>query len=185
MSARPILAFLTAAALLMAAPAYARTFYVVRSGANAWTVMDADSIERILDTSVLRAWSVTVQRNILSPGQPPQPGYVRTLNEYDCAAHRTRWITFSAFSRGGGLLMTRANPTPDWGPSDEADDTQSGYRVVCEGVGGGAVVAADSLAKVVIGLMSAWDAPPTLVAAPAVKAPAAKPAPPKAPMKKE
>ena len=178
MSVRPIIVVLAAVALFAAAPAAARTFYVVRSGANAWTVMDADSIERILDTSVLRAWSVTVQRNILSPGQPPQPGYVRTLNEYDCAAHRTRWITFSAFSRGGGLLMTRENPAPDWGPSSEADDLQSGYRVVCEGVGGGAVVSADSLAKVVISLMSAWDEPPTPVAAqPAPKAPAANPAP--------
>lgn len=166
-----------AAALLAAAPAYGRTFYVVRSGANAWTVMDADGIERILDTSVLRAWSVTVQRNILSAGQPPQPGYVRTLNEYDCAAHRTRWITFSAFSRGGGLLMTRQNPAPDWGPADEADDLQSSYRVVCEGVGGGAVVAAESLAKVVISLMSAWDEPAQTLPAPAAKKPAAKPAP--------
>jgi hypothetical protein len=184
MSARPILAFLAAAVLFAAAPAEARTFYVVRSGANAWTVMDADSIERILDTSVLRAWSVTVQRNILSAGQPPQPGYVRTLNEYDCDAHRTRWITFSAFSRGGGLLMTRENPAPDWGPSEEADDVKAGYRVVCEGVGGGAVVAADSLAKVVISLMSAWDEPAQPVPPPAAKAPVVKPGP-AAPQKKK
>ena len=178
MSARPTRAVLAAAALLAAAPASARTFYVVRSGANAWTVMDAEGIERVPDSPVRKAWSVTVQRNILSAGQPPQPGYVRTLNEYDCAAHRTRWITFSAFSRGGGLLMTRQNPASDWGPSDEADDVQSGYRVICEGVGGGAVVSADSLAKVVISLMSAWDEPPTPVAAqPAPKAPAANPAP--------
>ena len=71
--------------------------------------------------------------------------------------------------------MTRQNPAPDWGPSDEADDMQSGYRVVCEGVGGGAVVAADSLAKVVISLMSAWDAPAVPIPTPVAKAPVVKP----------
>ena len=176
MSARTSLAFLTVALLLAAAPAAARTFFIVRSGADAWTVMDAEGIEQVPGSPIRKAWSVTVQRNILSAGLPPQPGYVRTLNEYDCLANRTRWMTFSAFSRGGGLLVTRQNPAPDWGPADEASDLTSGFRVVCQGVGGGAVVAADSLAKVVIGLMSAWDAPATPVAAqPAAKEPVVKP----------
>ena len=172
MSARPLLAFLTAVMLLAAVPAAARTFYIVRSGADAWTVMDAEGIEQVPGSPIRKAWSVTVQRNILSAGLPPQPGYVRTLNEYDCLANRTRWMTFSAFSRGGGLLVTRQNPAPDWGPAAEASDLNSGYRVVCHGVGGGAVVAADSLAKVVIGLMSAWDVPAQPVAAQAVGKPA-------------
>jgi hypothetical protein len=56
--------------------------------------------------------------------------------------------------------------------------------VVCEGVGGGSVVSADSVAKVVIGLMGSWDAaapsgaavvataPPPKVTAPPAKTPA-------------
>jgi hypothetical protein len=39
--------------------------------------------------------------------------------------------------------------------------------VVCQGVGGGAVVSADSVAKVVISLMGGWDAPAALVDGPA------------------
>lgn len=167
MIVRSTLAYLIAAVLMAASSAAARTFYVVRSGADAWTVMDAGGIEQVAGSPVRKAWSVTVQRNILSAGLPPQPGYVRTLNEYDCLANRTRWMTFSAFSRGGGLLVSRQNPAPDWGPAEEAGDMLSGYRVVCQGVGGGAVVAADSLAKVVISLMSAWDPPPPAFTAPA------------------
>lgn len=173
MRARLSLALAVVATLFGVASARARTFYVVRSGSDAWTVMDAGGIEQVPGSPVRKAWSVTVQRNILSAGLPPQPGYVRTLNEYDCLAGRTRWMTFSAFSRGGGLLVTRQNPTPDWGPADEAGDMLSGYRVVCQG-GGGAVVAADSLAKVVISLMAAWDPPPPVFAAPG--AASAKPA---------
>jgi hypothetical protein len=46
------------------------------------------------------------------------------------------------------------------GPGRRSRDTYAAYRVICEGVGGGAVAAADSVAKVVIGLMGAWDPPP-------------------------
>ncbi|WP_293906007.1 surface-adhesin E family protein [Phenylobacterium sp.] len=158
---------------LAAAPALARTFYVVQSGADSWTVMDAQGIEAIPDTAFRKAWAVRVQRNILS-GNPPQPGYVRTLTEYDCQQTRTRWREFTAFSRSGATLVSKVNPNPEWGPAEEAGDTYAAYRVVCEGVGGGSVVAADTVAKVVIGLMASWDPPP--LAAP----PAALP-PPKAP----
>lgn len=159
---------------LAAGAAEARSFYIIQSGADAWTVMDPEGIER-LPTGQRRAWVVRVQRNILT-GNPPTPGYVRTLTEYDCDANRTRWREFSAFSRSGSLLVSKVNPNPEWGPADEASDTYAAHRVVCEGGGGGSVVSADSVAKVVISLMGSWDPPPTPVApaVPSAKAPATK-----------
>ena len=142
---------IAAATLFAAGAAEARIFYITQSGPDAWTVMDAEGIERTPGSPVRKAWAVRVQRNILS-GNPPQPGYVRTLTEYDCEAQRTRWREFSAFSRAGGLLVSKVNPQPEWGPASEASDTYAAYRVVCEGVGGGSVVSADSVAKVVISL---------------------------------
>ena len=167
----PSLSCLAGLALLAAAAsAEARSFYVIQSGPEAWTVMDPEGIERIGDGTVRKAWTVRVQRNILT-GNPPTPGYVRTLNEYDCNAGRTRWREFSAFSRSGALLVSKVNPNPEWGPAEEAADIQAAQRVVCEGVGGGAVVSADSVAKGVIGLMGAWDqaAASATPAGPAIK----------------
>jgi hypothetical protein len=173
-----IFAAAAAATLLASSSAQAKIFYITQSGADAWTVMDASGIETTPGSPVRKAWAVRVQRNILS-GNPPTPGYVRTLTEYDCDAQRTRWREFSAFSRSGGLLVSKVNPQPEWGPANEAADTYAAYRVVCEGVGGGAVVSADSVAKVVINLMSAWDPPPEPFApiAPAAATPPAKGAP--------
>src|SRR4051812_2169331 len=54
---------------LAATPALARTFYVIQSSADAWTVMDAQGIEPIAGTTFRKAWAVRVQRNILS-GDP-------------------------------------------------------------------------------------------------------------------
>lgn len=178
---RLALAFASVAGLAVVATATvaaARTYYIIQSGGDAWTVMDPDGVEKVGDGPIRRAWAVRVQRNILS-GNPPTPGYVRTLTEYDCDAQRTRWREFSAFSRSGGLLVSKVNPQPEWGPANEAADTYAAYRVVCEGVGGGAVVSADSVAKVVINLMSAWDPPPEPFApiAPAAATPPAKGAP--------
>lgn len=180
------------ATLLAAGAAEAKIFYITQSGPDAWTVMDASGIEQTPGSPVRTAWAVRVQRNILS-GNPPTPGYVRTLTEYDCEAQRTRWREFSAFSRAGGMLVSKKNPQPEWGPASEASDTYAAYRVVCEGVGGGSVVSADSVAKVVINLMSSWDPPPEPFApmtptvsptipgakgaASAAKAPAVKPTP--------
>ncbi len=167
---------IAAVTLFAAGAAQARIFYITQSGPDAWTVMDAEGIERTPGSPVRKAWAVRVQRNILS-GNPPQPGYVRTLTEYDCEAQRTRWREFSAFSRAGGLLVSKVNPQPEWGPANEASDTYAAYRVVCEGVGGGSVVSADSVAKVVISLMGAWDKPPEPFAPVApLPAPATKPA---------
>jgi len=152
-------AAIAAATLFAAGAAQARIFYITQSGADAWTVMDSEGIESTPGSPVRKAWAVRVQRNILS-GDPPQPGYVRTLTEYDCDAQRTRWREFTAFSRAGGLLVSKVNPQPEWGPATEASDTYAAYRVVCEGVGGSAVVSAESVAKVVISLMGSWDKPP-------------------------
>ena len=125
----------TLALALAAGAAEARSYYIVQSGPDAWTVMDPEGIERLSD-AVRKAWVVRVQRNILT-GNPPTPGYVRTLTEYDCEAGRTRWREFSAFSRSGALLVSKVNPNPEWGPSDEASDTYAAHRVICEGGGGG------------------------------------------------
>ncbi|HEY0651156.1 surface-adhesin E family protein [Phenylobacterium sp.] len=182
-----ILGTSAAAALALAGAAEARSFYVVQSGPDAWTVMDPEGIERIGEGgAVRRAWAVRVQRNILT-GNPPTPGYVRTLSEYDCGLNRTRWREFSAFSRSGAQLVSKVNPNPEWGPAEEASDTYAAHRVVCEGGGGGAIVSAESVAKVVISLMGSWDPPATpptafvppvkTAKAPAGKAPAAKTAP--------
>jgi hypothetical protein len=143
-------------ALTLPAAAAARPYYVIQTSGEGWTVMDPQGVETVAGSPVKKAWAVRIQRNILSSG-PPQPGYVRTLSEYDCAAQRTRWREFSAFSRAGKLLVSKVNPQPEWGPADEESDTYAAYRVVCEGVGGGSVVSADSVAKVVISLMGAWD----------------------------
>jgi hypothetical protein len=176
-------------AALTAASAAARPYYVIQSGPDAWTVMDPQGIER--DGVVRKAWAVRVQRNLLS-GNPPQPGYVRTLTEYDCDQQRTRWREVFAFSRSGAQLAHTVNARPEWGPATEDADVDAAYRVVCEGVGGGSVVAAESVAKVVIGLMGSWDAPaagsaPAPAAAspaPAVKGAAVKPSAPKTPAAK-
>ena len=172
---------------LAAGAAQARSFYIIQSGADAWTVMDPEGIERIGTGAQRRAWVVRVQRNILT-GNPPTPGYVRTLTEYDCEANRTRWREFSAFSRSGALLVSKVNPNPEWGPADEASDTYAAHRVICEGGGGGSVVSAESVAKVVISLMGSWDPPPTPYvppsAQPSAKTPPAKSPPAKAPAAK-
>jgi hypothetical protein len=149
------LAGLCAAAAAPAAAA--RTFYVLQSGPDDWTVMDPFAAQE-QGLQVRRASTVRVQRNILASG-PPQPGYVRTQTEYDCARARTRWLEFSAFSRSGALLARKANPDPQWRPAGEAPDIEAAYRVVCTGGAGAAVVEADSIARVVIGLMAAWDQP--------------------------
>jgi hypothetical protein len=167
--------------IVLAAPlaADARPYYVIQTGGEGWTVMDPQGVETAAGSPVKKAWAVRVQRNILSSG-PPQPGYVRTLSEYDCVAQRTRWREFSAFSRSGKLLISKVNPQPEWAPATEDSEAYAAYRVVCEGVGGGSIVSADSVAKVVISLMGAWDPPGQPAAtvpdpAPAQPDPAGKP----------
>ena len=43
----------------------------------------------------------------------PQPGYVRTLNEYDCQQRRMRWKSVAAYSRFGAQLLKKDNASAD------------------------------------------------------------------------
>lgn len=171
-SARLLMRLVVLLALGAPATALSATFYVVQSGAGAWTVMDLQGVETIPGSGWRKAWAVRVQRNILT-GDLPQPGYVRTLSMYDCDQTLVRWREFSAFSRSGATLISKRNPNPEWDPATEAPDTYAAFKVVCMGTGGEAVVSAESLAKVVISLMASWDPPiqpPSAKAPPAAKA---------------
>ena len=99
-----------------------------------------------------------MRRNLLNGG-PPQPGYVRTLNEFDCDARRFRWRTFTVYNRFGAVVVKQDNADPTFGVPDQGSEEDTSLRVVCEGAGGGSVVAAPSLGMLVIGLMQAWDNP--------------------------
>jgi len=155
---------------LAGAAAQAQPYFVLRASGDARTIIDPASIEQVPGGAVRRVWTVTVQRNIAS-SPPPQPGYVRSLNEYDCAAQTMRWRTFSAYSRSGELLATRNNPSQAWDAVTPAAGTLVEWRVVCGLSGGDSAVVADSVAKLVVALMAAFDRPP----APAPKPPAPKP----------
>ena len=104
--------FAAVAALAWTGLAEARVFYVLHI-TDAWAIIDPASIEVAETATQKRMWTVTVQRNIFNE-TPPQPGYVRALNEYDCDAQKTRWRSFTAFSRSGVSLMSRENQSPDW-----------------------------------------------------------------------
>ena len=77
------------------APSPSTMVYVIRRTEDAWTVMDPTAIEKVPGGPIRRAYSVTVRRNLLNGG-PPQPGYVRTLNEFDCDAMKFRQRNFMA-----------------------------------------------------------------------------------------
>jgi hypothetical protein len=131
-------------------------FYVIRRTEEAWTVMDPAAVERTVGSPVARAYSVTVRRNLLNGG-PPQPGYVRTLVEYDCGAHATRWRAFTIYNRFGAVVVKQDNTDTAFHPLERGSEEETTFRVICEAGGGGSVVAAPSLAQLVIGLMQAWD----------------------------
>lgn len=142
---------------LLAAPhASAAVFAVVRSEPDVVTVIDPRAVEAIGATAVRRAWNVSVQRNLVSGG-PQQPGYVRTLNEYDCLEHRVRWKSFFVYSRFGALVMHKDNDDDAWNPAPDAGEAGMALRVVCEGGDGAAAIAAQSVSQLVISLMQAWD----------------------------
>ena len=143
------------AALACAAPAQAAVFAVIRSSDNEVVVMDPSAIETI-EGGFRRAWNVSVQKS-LGSGGPQQPGYVRTLNEYDCAERRMRWRSLAIYSRFGAEILKKDNPDLSWNPAGGNGEAEAGLRVVCDGAGGGAVVSAPSISKLVIGLMQAWD----------------------------
>jgi hypothetical protein len=130
--------------------------YVIRRTEDAWTVMDPAAIETIPGGPIRRAYSVTVRRNLLNGG-PPQPGYVRTLNEFDCDAMKFRWRNFTIYNRFGSVVVKQENADPAFGALGRGSEEEDVFRTVCDGGGGGSVVAAPSLGLLVIGLMQGWD----------------------------
>ena len=152
---------LAAAATLALAgsAAQAQPYYVLRSSGDARTIIDPAAIEQVPGGAVRKTWTVTVQRNIVS-GSPAQPGYVRSINEYDCAQQTMRWRSFSAYSRSGAPLVSRKNPSQAWEAVTPKSGTLVEWRVVCGLSAGDSVVTADSVAKLVVAQMAAFDAPP-------------------------
>ena len=147
--------------LTVASTAHAAVFAVIRQTPNEVVVIDPAAVETTPE-GMRRAWNVSVQKS-LGTGGPPQPGYVRTLNEYDCYQRRMRWRSLAIYSRFGAQLVKKDNPDTAWNPSTDGGEADAGLRVICDGAGGGAVVSAPSVSKLVIGLMQAWDevqAPP-------------------------
>jgi hypothetical protein len=119
-------------------------------------VMDPAAVEKVPGGPIRRAFSVTVRRNLLNGG-PPQPGYVRTLNEFDCEAYKVRWRTFTIYNRFGAVVMKQDNADPAFKALERGSDEEGIFRTVCDGSGGGSVVAAPTLGQLVIGLMQGWD----------------------------
>jgi hypothetical protein len=138
------------------APIPSTIVYVIRRTEDAWTVMDPAAIEKVAGGPIRRAYSVTVRRNLLNGG-PPQPGYVRTLNEFDCDAMKFRWRTFTIFNRFGAVVVKQDNADLAYMALGRGSEEEDIFRTVCDGGGGGSVVAAPSLGLLVIGLMQGWD----------------------------
>lgn len=135
--------------------AHATVFAVIRSTDNEVVLLDPSGVETVVG-SIKRAWNVSVRKS-LGAGGPQQPGYVRTLNEYDCLERRMRWRSLAIYSRFGAQVLTRENPDTAWNPSTDGGEADAGLRVVCDGVAWGSVVSAPSVSKLVISLMQAWD----------------------------
>lgn len=169
---------LLALATTLATFAEARPFYVLRAAGDARVIVDPTTIESVEGGAVRRMWLVTVQGNILNEG-PPQPGYVRALNAYDCAAQKSRWEKFTAFSRSGQALLSRENPDPAWASVTAENGMLGEWRVACGLSAGDSVIAGETIAKVVVALMRTYD----LQAQPPVAGPSVRP-PPKVPMSK-
>ncbi|MBS0332170.1 MAG: hypothetical protein JSS35_05340 [Proteobacteria bacterium] len=155
-----------ALAALEAGAAKAATYAVIRSTAEAITVLDPGGVERLAEGRTRRAQIVRVQKSIAAEG-PPQPGYVATLTDYDCGQWRYRWRGFSAYSRTGQRLLHKDNDNPAWSEVAGDFEATAAARIVCDGRAAGQVYAADSLGQLVGALMSAWDADPAPAVTPA------------------
>jgi hypothetical protein len=156
--AKPVASAKTAAgktATPPAAPA-ATIVYVIRRTEDSWTVMDPAAVEKVAGGPIRRTYSVVVRRNLLNGG-PPQPGYVRTLNEFDCEAYKVHWRTFTIYNRFGAVVVKQDNADPAFKPLERGSDEEAIFKTVCDGAGGGSVVSAPSLGLLVIGLMQGWD----------------------------
>ena len=69
-----------------------------------------------------------------------------------------RWKSFAIYSRFGAVIMHKDNRRRQPGTRRTDAEADAGLRVVCDGAGGGAVVARRrSVSKLVIGLMQTWD----------------------------
>jgi hypothetical protein len=148
---------LACAGLLAASAARAAVYAVVRWEPDVVTVIDPAAIEPVTGSDNLRrAWSVSVQKTLVSDG-PQQPGYVRTLNEYDCAARKIRWASFFVHSRFGALVMHKDNDAPAWNPAAPKSEAEVAMRLVCDRSNRGSAMAAQSLSQLVIAQMRAWD----------------------------
>jgi hypothetical protein len=165
---------LCAAALAAAGTSYAASFDVIRSGPEMVTLIDREAVVAVGSGKIRRARSVSVQKNLVSGG-PQQPGYVTTLNDYDCEQWTIRWSSFSVYSRFGDLVLHKDNPDPAWTPIAGNFEAEAGARIVCDGRGAGRVYAASSIGSLVLALMKAWDAeaplPPLQPVQPPPKAP--------------
>jgi hypothetical protein len=165
------------ALVALAPPAAAKTFTLLRSAGASRIIIDPAGVEQAPGTSVRRVWTVTVQPNMIA-GPPPQPGYVRSQNEYDCAAGTMRWRSFTAFSRSGTELVTRKNPSQDWIAVTPTAGSLGEWRVVCGVSRGDSAVEADTVAQLVVALMAAFDPAPALPIPTAPPPKATKPAKP-------
>lgn len=142
---------------LGASAARAAVYAVVRSETDVVTVMDPTAVEPVAGkASLYRAWSVSVQRNLVSGG-PQQPGYVRTLNEYDCAGHKNRWKSFDVYSRFGASVLHKDNDDESWVAVTPGGEAEVSARLVCEHNNRWEAIASQSLSQLVISLMQAWD----------------------------
>ncbi|WP_309603952.1 surface-adhesin E family protein [Phenylobacterium sp.] len=143
------------AALIGGPPAHASLYAVTRSDADIVTVLNPQTVES-LGGKLHRAWDVSVHRSIVSGG-PRQPGYVRTLNEYDCAGRRIRWRSLSVYSRFGVMILQKDNADPAWNPIDDGSEGDAALRVICDGAGRSGMVSASSVSQLVLALMRTWD----------------------------
>jgi hypothetical protein len=173
---------LAIAGLAVAPASQAAVFAVVRAEPDTITVMDPAAVEAVPGAvNLRRAYSVTVQKTLSAEG-PQQPGYVRTLNEYDCAARTIRWKNFSVYSRFGDLVIHKDNVEQTSNQAPQGVEAGVSMRLVCDHASPSSAVAATSLSQLVIGLMKAWDdaapLPPEQPVKPLrpLKKPAARPA---------
>ncbi|MFI4966942.1 MAG: surface-adhesin E family protein [Caulobacterales bacterium] len=161
---------LACAGLACAPAARASVYAVVRSEPGVVTVMDPAAIELVAGAPQLRsASSVSVQRNLVSGG-PQQPGYVRTLNEYDCAVRKVRWKSFFVYSRFGAPIMHKDNDDGAWNAAAPGSQAEAELRLVCDHSNRWSAIASQSISHLVITLMQAWDAEAPLPALQAVRA---------------
>ena len=132
-------------------------FRILASDADSITVVDPTGVRFDGQTRLFSAWTVAIKRK-LTDEDAAQPGYVRTLNEYDCVRRQFRWRTVMVYSRFGALVLQMDNTNSDWLSGYQPAGQDAGLRAVCDEATSGAV-SANSMAELVISLMRSWDPP--------------------------